>query len=123
MFTAVRPKRPQSWTSTPDLDESQSVKNNHNFNNSNSGSDSQTPDVEVNIPLPRRRHTIEMPSAAEESSFTLRRPPLPPKDNEDSATTILRTDTLAERVRKMQLLKKQNSLDRENRSRQSSTEK
>lgn len=59
-----------------------------------------------------------------EESYTLRRPPLPPHSKEaPEDLTILRTDTLAERVRKMQLLKKQNSLDREIRARKTSIEK
>lgn len=109
---AVRPKRPSSWTSTPELDDSQ----NTNVVDKNGA------DVEIHIPLPRRRHTTDIPQV--EESYTLRRPPLPPNTATKDAPedfTILRTDTLAERVRKMQMLKKQNSLDRELRSRNSSS--
>lgn len=106
----VRAKRPSSWTSTPDLDESQITNNGTN--------------VEININLPRRRHTTTFDTPQVEESYTLRRPPLPPQSKESPEDfTILRSDTLAERVRKMQLLKKQNSLDREIRSRNSSIEK
>lgn len=110
---AVRPKRPSSWTSTPELDESQ----NTNVVDKNGA------DVEINIPLPRRRHTTTFDIPQVEESYTLRRPPLPPNPTKDQPEdfTILRTDTLAERVRKMQMLKKQNSLDRELRSRNSSS--
>lgn len=49
-----------------------------------------------------------------EESITLRRPPLPPSSKEaPEDLVILRTDSLAERARKMQL-KKQSSLEREN---------
>lgn len=48
-----------------------------------------------------------------EESITLRRPPLPPSSKEaPEDLIILRTDSLAERARKMQL-KKQSSLERE----------
>lgn len=48
-----------------------------------------------------------------EESITLRRPPLPPTSKEaPEDLVILRTDSLAERARKMQL-KKQSSLERE----------
>lgn len=122
VFSLAIRKRPSSWTSTPDLDDSQNVKNNVKNIPNNDDDDSNFADVEVQIPLPRRRHTttLELTQQAEES-FTLRRPPLPPKEGDE--LTILRTDSLAERVRKMQLLKKQNSLDREIRSRQNSIEK
>lgn len=103
----VKPKRPSSWTSTPDLD------------------DKITNTIEdeiVNVPLPRRRHTTIFDAPQVEESFTLRRPPRPPQNKEDDLI-ITRSDSLAERVRKMQLLKKQNSIDREIRSRQSSIEK
>lgn len=111
---AVRPKRPSSWTSTPELDESQIT----------NVVDKNDADVEINIPLPRRRHTTTFDNNTQvEESFTLRRPPLPPNPIKDAQEdfTILRTDTLAERVRKMQMLKKQNSLDRELRSRNSTS--
>lgn len=82
--------------------------------------------AEISVALPRRRHTTavlpEIPQV--EESFTLRKPPRPPPTKQDSEDlTIGRNDSLAERVRKMQLLKKQNSIERELRSRQSSTEK
>lgn len=49
-----------------------------------------------------------------EESYTVRRPPIPPQSHEaPEDLTILRSDSLAERVRKMQLIKKQNSVERE----------
>lgn len=112
VVAVAKPKRPLSWTSTPDLDDkaADNVKKN----------DDHLGEV-VNMPLPRRRHTITFDPPVIEESFTLKRPPRPRQSKED--LTISRTDSLAERVRKMQLLKKQNSLDREIRTRQSSIEK
>lgn len=90
--------------------------------------DDQVPEkseVEVNMPMPRRRHTVDLDIPQVEESFTLKRPPRPQSINGKAPPdiTISRGDSLAERVRKMQLLKKQNSLDREIRTRQSSIEK
>lgn len=107
----VKPKRPLSWTSTPDLDDKVNEKTNDD-----------RPEEVVNVHLPRRRHTTTFEPPVVEESFTLKRPPRPRHGKEEDLT-ISRTDSLAERVRKMQLLKKQNSLDRELRSRQSSIEK
>lgn len=92
----------------------------------------ETPSAEISISLPRRRHTSstlpEVPQVAQspqvEETFTLRKPPRPPSTKEQTEDlTINRNDSLAERVRKMQLLKKQNSIEREIRSRQPSIEK
>ncbi|XP_031627694.1 myosin heavy chain, non-muscle isoform X3 [Contarinia nasturtii] len=110
-----RRRRPISWTST-DLDENEKPE----------PVAETTQSTEVNVALPRRRHTSaiipEVPQV--EESFTLRKPPRPPIIKQDSEDlTISRSDSLAERVRKMQLLKKQNSIERELRSRQSSIEK
>lgn len=114
-LAAPRRRRPISWTSTPDLDEKEK--------NEYSG---EVVTAEINVSLPRRRHTAAIPDVGQtqvEETFTLRKPPRPPssaKETED--LTINRNDSLAERVRKMQMLKKQNSIERELR-RQSSTEK
>lgn len=113
-MSAPRRRRPISWTSTPDLDEDEKPYKPQPVIEQN---------AEISVPLPRRRHTSTLPELPQvEESYTLRKPPRPPtKDSED--LTITRNDSLAERVRKMQLLKKQNSIERELRSRQSSTEK
>lgn len=97
----ARAKRPSSWTSTPDLDDNE-----------------KKPDVEVKLLLPpRRRHTTTLDMSQVEETFIVRRPPIPPQTQEaPEDLTILRTDTLAERVRKMQMIKKQNSVEREFRS-------
>lgn len=52
------------------------------------------------------------------TAVTIKRPPLPPprdkeKEKVEESIVILKTDSLAERVRKMQLLKKQGSVERE----------
>lgn len=114
-MSAPRRRRPISWTSTPDLDDDDKP-------------DKAEPIIEqsteINVPLPRRRHTAALPDIPQvEESFTLRKPPRPPTKQDSEDLTIGRNDSLAERVRKMQLLKKQNSIERELRSRQSSIEK
>ncbi|XP_049538261.1 myosin-2 heavy chain [Anopheles darlingi] len=112
------PQRPASWASTPDLDNIlQNVK----------------ADFTVNLPLPRRRHTTTFDNIEETNSttVTIKRPPLPPilkVDNskkevekvellkrEDSSTDIVieKSDSLAERVRKLNLMKRQGSAERD----------
>uniref|UniRef100_A0A182NAM2 hydroxymethylglutaryl-CoA lyase n=1 Tax=Anopheles dirus TaxID=7168 RepID=A0A182NAM2_9DIPT len=110
-------QRPASWASTPDLDNIlQAVK----------------ADFTVNLPLPRRRHTTTFDSLdeADSTTVTIKRPPLPPilkvdsvkKEDkiellkrEDSSTDIVieKSDSLAERVRKLNLMKRQGSIERE----------
>ncbi|CAD7085418.1 unnamed protein product [Hermetia illucens] len=97
-------KRPSSWTSTPDLEDID-----------NKDAKSTPADVSVRVQLPARRsHTTAISHNAEtEESFTMRRPPLPPTSKESPDDwVILKTDSLAERVRKMNL-KKQKSMERE----------
>ncbi|XP_059616735.1 myosin heavy chain, striated muscle [Phlebotomus argentipes] len=96
-------RRPASWTSTPDLadDEKQSGETNA--------------DVVVN--LPRRRHTTAIVEETndEPPNVTIKRPPLPPsaaKTASDIPNDLLiyKSDSLAERYRKMQAMKqRQNS--------------
>ncbi|XP_070496323.1 early endosome antigen 1 [Chironomus tepperi] len=109
-------QRPSSWTSTPDLDESQkSLKSSANE------------EIIVNVQIPvRRRNTANLENV--EESFTIKRPSsssasqqkltiktIPEKsiDKNEEVITINKTDSLAERVRKMQLIKRQGSLERE----------
>lgn len=120
-LSAPRRRRPISWTSTPDLEEK---KEKPSIDYSG-----EVVTAEISVSLPRRRHTAAIPDVGQtpvEESFTLRKPPRPPSspssNKETDDLTINRNDSLAERVRKMQLLKKQNSIERELR-RQSSTEK
>lgn len=112
---APRRRRPISWTSTPELDENDKTEYN-----------GEVVTAEISVSLPRRRHTAIIPdpepTTQVEESYTLKKPPRPPSTKESDDLTINRNDSLAERVRKMQLLKKQNSIERELR-RQSSSEK
>ncbi|XP_060806569.1 myosin-2 heavy chain isoform X2 [Amyelois transitella] len=96
-----------SWTSTPDL----------------GANDSETTAVTVSLKLPKRRLTGPLPAldtGQKENhtadTVTLRRPsPSPPPVPAVTAAsvTINKNDSLAERVRKMQLLKAQNSFEKE----------
>lgn len=100
-------QRPSSWSSTPDLDEA-----------SKRPIPKPVEEVVVSLQLPaRRRHTASNFDNVEES-FTLKRPPSlpsngnPPRPVEEE-TVINKTDSLAERVRKMQAMKRQGSLERD----------
>lgn len=67
--------------------------------------------VEAVVTVPRRRHTATIVESDDDPTHGLR-PPLPPQAKTDDVV-IYKTDSLAERYRKMQLLKRQNSSDRE----------
>ncbi|XP_028035140.1 myosin-2 heavy chain [Bombyx mandarina] len=96
-------KNNTSWTSTPDLGAD--------------GSDSNA--VTVNLKLPKRRLTGPLPDLdtgqTTNDTVTLRRPSPSPPPSAGSQTqlAITKNDSLAERVRKMQLLKTQNSFEKE----------
>uniref|UniRef100_A0A1Q3FM92 Putative myosin-2 heavy chain n=1 Tax=Culex tarsalis TaxID=7177 RepID=A0A1Q3FM92_CULTA len=110
------PQRPASWASTPDLDNIL-----------------QTVKADFTLTLPRRRHTATFDNLDEpETTVTIKRPPLPPilkvepkKDDskkelekaEDQGVVIEKSDSLAERVRKMNLIKRQGSTERDSRER------
>ncbi|CAH0405458.1 unnamed protein product [Chilo suppressalis] len=94
-----------SWTSTPDL--------------GTNDSDSTTA-VTVSLKLPKRRltgplptiDTGQTPNVTTSDTVTLRRPsPSPPPAA--ASIVISKNDSLAERVRKMNLLKSQNSFEKE----------
>lgn len=99
-------QRPSSWSSTPDLDEA-----------SKRSLPKPVEEIVVNVQLPaRRRHTASNFDNVEES-FTLKRPSsngsaAKPLEVEE-AVSINKTDSLAERVRKMQMMKRQGSLERD----------
>lgn len=110
-------QRPSSWSSTPDLDDAQKV-----------SKSSANDEIIVNVQIPaRRRNTANLENV--EESFTIKRPPssssaiqqmltiktIPQKyfDKNEEVITINKTDSLAERVRKMQIIKRQGSLERE----------
>lgn len=88
-----RRQRPNSWTSTPDLNED----------------DIGPTPANLTADLPRRRHTTTI---VPDETVTIKRPPLPPTAKTDEIV-IYKTDSLAERYRKMQLIKRQQSLERE----------
>lgn len=103
-------QRPSSWSSTPDLDEV--AKNQRIF-------PKPIEEVIVNLQLPvRRRHTAANFDNVEES-FTLKRPPPSPTNGNpkpielEETVVINKSDSLAERVRKMQMMKRQGSLERD----------
>ncbi|XP_045773903.1 rootletin isoform X4 [Maniola jurtina] len=93
-----------SWTSTPDL-------------GANEGDTSTA--ITVNLKLPKRRSTGPLPSldtGQNTETVTVRRPspsPPPPAVHSTAVITINKNDSLAERVRKMQLIKAQSSFDKE----------
>lgn len=106
-FSTGLNKVSSSWTSTPDLQ---------------SETETNTA-VTVSLKLPKRRLTGPLPSLdtgqnkeAVPATVTLRRPsPSPPPSTNSTPAhlTITKNDSLAERVRKMQLLKAQNSFEKE----------
>ncbi|XP_047525650.1 golgin subfamily A member 4 isoform X4 [Pieris napi] len=111
--TSTGSSKPGLWTSTPDL-----------------ANEAETATaVTVNLKLPKRRSTGPLPSLDTGQgnatqiyeSVTVRRPspsPSPAPAAPATQITINKNDSLAERVRKMQLMKAQNSFEKE-----SSTEK
>ncbi|XP_050554912.1 centromere-associated protein E isoform X3 [Spodoptera frugiperda] len=95
-----------SWTSTPDLGANETESTNA---------------VTVSLKLPKRRLTGPLPSIDTgqnhtTDTVTLRRPspsPPPVPAPAQAQITISKNDSLAERVRKMQLIKSQNSFEKE----------
>ncbi|XP_026731687.1 myosin-2 heavy chain isoform X3 [Trichoplusia ni] len=94
-----------SWTSTPDLGTNETESTNA---------------VTVSLKLPKRKLTGPIPSLDTgqnntADTVTLRRPsPSPPPSTAaQTQITINKNDSLAERVRKMQLIKSQNSFEKE----------
>lgn len=119
--TAPLRQRPSSWSSTPDLDDAQKK-----------FFPKPVEEVTVSLQLPIRRRPVPTPPPQStdqiEESFTLRRPsssamngnisstppsPSTSTDSTDSTVVINKTDSLAERVRKMQMMKRQGSQERE----------
>ena len=103
-------QRPSSWSSTPDLEEAQKLQR---------FPPKPIEEVVVNLSLPiRRRHTAANFDNVEES-FTMKRPlsgngsAPKPLERAEETVTITKTDSLAERVRKMQMIKRQGSLERD----------
>ncbi|XP_063703120.1 titin homolog isoform X2 [Culicoides brevitarsis] len=107
------PKRPASWASTPDLEQ-------------------EKPDVTVNVKIPpRRRLTVHLDGIETVETVTIKPPKSPTKSvgpgpnelkmdstpeikaAEPPLVSITQSDSLAERVRKMQILKRQGSWEKE----------
>ncbi|KAH8279795.1 hypothetical protein KR054_005932 [Drosophila jambulina] len=124
-FNVELRKRPQSWASTPDIDEPDdagrrpqpavpsraTVAEDHNVA------------VTVKLPVPPRRHTTALDIKEVEHTLTpsTRVTSSPSKTSSiPDELVILSTDSLAERVRKMNLLKKQRSLNSRENSRERS---
>ncbi|XP_062135909.1 myosin-1 isoform X4 [Drosophila sulfurigaster albostrigata] len=124
-------KRPQSWASTPDIDEA--------VENSASSSslvakrpssvalgsrpvDDHNVAVTLKLPVPPRRHTTALDINEVEQTLTQGRVTSSPSKTSSipDELVILSTDSLAERVRKMNLLKKQRSLNSRENSRERS---
>ncbi|CAH2050250.1 unnamed protein product, partial [Iphiclides podalirius] len=100
-FSTGLNKTSTTWTSTPDL---------ANDNDS-------TTAVTVSLKLPKRRSTGPLPALDTGQNVTdtvsVRRPSPSPPPAAVASITINKNDSLAERVRKMQLLKSQNSFEKE----------
>uniref|UniRef100_A0A1A9UYN8 Uncharacterized protein n=1 Tax=Glossina austeni TaxID=7395 RepID=A0A1A9UYN8_GLOAU len=112
-------RRPQSWTSTPDLDD---VDDRQAL--SKGGSAENDADITVKLPIPpTRRHTTALDLKEVENSISLNVNASPSKSSplkEIPEDLIIRSsDSLAERARKINTLKKQRSQN----SRESSRER
>ncbi|EDV59151.2 myosin-7 isoform X1 [Drosophila erecta] len=120
-------KRPQSWASTPDIDEPDNVARRPPAAASTSRAPASAEDhdvaVTVKLPVPPRRHTTALDIKEVEHALT---PPTRVTSSPSKTSSIpdelviLSTDSLAERVRKMNLLKKQRSLNSRENSRERS---
>ncbi|XP_030557031.1 myosin-1 isoform X2 [Drosophila novamexicana] len=116
-------KRPQSWASTPDIDEppTDAAKRNPAASTPARPGDDHNVAVTLKLPVPPRRHTTALDMNEVEQTLTQGRVTASPSKTSSipDELVILSTDSLAERVRKMNLLKKQRSLN----SRESSRER
>ncbi|XP_026843175.1 myosin-4 isoform X4 [Drosophila persimilis] len=119
-------KRPQSWASTPDIDDpaQESARRPSTTVSSLRATDDHNVAVTVKLPVAPRRHTTaldikEMEQALTPSSTRVTSSPSKTSSIPDELV-ILSTDSLAERVRKMNLLKKQRSLNSRENSRERS---
>ncbi|XP_043950386.1 serine-rich adhesin for platelets isoform X3 [Drosophila biarmipes] len=124
-FNVELRKRPQSWASTPDIDEPDDVGRRPQAPASTSRStvaEDHNVAVTVKLPVPPRRHTTALDIKEVEHSLTPSRVTSSPSKTSSipDELVILSTDSLAERVRKMNLLKKQRSLNSRENSRERS---
>ncbi|XP_016987469.1 myosin-2 heavy chain isoform X1 [Drosophila rhopaloa] len=124
-FNVELKKRPQSWASTPDIDEPDDAGRRPQAPTTSRAAAVENHDVAVTLklPVPPRRHTTALDIKEVEQAL------LPPTRVTSSPSktssipdelVILSTDSLAERVRKMNLLKKQRSLNSRENSRERS---
>ncbi|XP_046802534.1 COP1-interactive protein 1 isoform X4 [Lucilia cuprina] len=111
-------KRPQSWASTPDIDEVDDSARGSSRSGGKSTDDNNV-DVTLKLPVPPRRHTTTLDIKEVENSLSQNSSASSSSKNIPDDLVILSTDSLAERVRKMNLLKKQRSQN----SRESSRER
>ncbi|XP_030557030.1 myosin-1 isoform X1 [Drosophila novamexicana] len=122
-FNVELKKRPQSWASTPDIDEppTDAAKRNPAASTPARPGDDHNVAVTLKLPVPPRRHTTALDMNEVEQTLTQGRVTASPSKTSSipDELVILSTDSLAERVRKMNLLKKQRSLN----SRESSRER
>ncbi|XP_064548859.1 myosin-9 isoform X3 [Drosophila montana] len=121
-FNVELKKRPQSWASTPDIDEpTDAAKRAPAAPTPARPGDDHNVAVTLKLPVPPRRHTTALDMNEVEQTITQGRVTSSPSKTSSipDELVILSTDSLAERVRKMNLLKKQRSLN----SRESSRER
>ncbi|KAH8393778.1 hypothetical protein KR200_011726 [Drosophila serrata] len=124
-FNVELRKRPQSWASTPDIDEPDDAGRRPQTAVTSRATVAEDHDVAVTVklPVPPRRHTTALDIKEVEHSLTpsTRVTSSPSKTSSiPDELVILSTDSLAERVRKMNLLKKQRSLNSRENSRERS---
>ncbi|XP_069962934.1 uncharacterized protein [Bactrocera oleae] len=115
-FNVELKRRPQSWASTPDIDEAdeQATKTKSRPIGRTQENDV---DVTLKLPVPPRRHTtaLDIKEVDDSTSKTASSSSTssPSRSSIPEDLIILSTDSLAERVRKMNLLKKQRQSSRE----------
>ncbi|XP_036321036.1 myosin-7B isoform X1 [Rhagoletis pomonella] len=116
-FNVELKRRPQSWASTPDIDEAADQGKKDSARASGGRSQDNDVDVTVKLPVAPRRHTtaLDIKEAENGSSKTTSSSstPSPSRSSIPEELIILSSDSLAERVRKMNLLKKQRQSSRE----------
>ncbi|XP_052837633.1 titin homolog isoform X3 [Drosophila gunungcola] len=124
-FNVELKKRPQSWASTPDIDEPDDAGRRPQASTTSRAAavEDHNVAVTVKLPVPPRRHTTALDIKEVEQAIT---PPTRVTSSPSKTSSIpdelviLSTDSLAERVRKMNLLKKQRSLNSRENSRERS---
>ncbi|XP_059220850.1 trichohyalin isoform X5 [Stomoxys calcitrans] len=112
-------KRPQSWASTPDIDEAEEQNRAVPRSSGRPSTDDNDVNVTIKLPTPPRRHTTTLDLKEVENSLLQSAASSSSAKNIPDELVIHSTDSLAERVRKMNLLKKQRSQN----SRESSRER